>query len=58
VRFEVPDADETTRMLHELTGWALELGAELVGLTVSRPTLEDVYLSLTGEHRGDAGAPS
>ena len=58
VRFEVPDGDETTRVLHDLTGWALGHGIELVGLTVSRPTLEDVYLSLTGAQRqgGDAAS--
>jgi ABC-2 type transport system ATP-binding protein len=33
--------------LNELTGWALENGAELEGLEVSRPSLEDVYLELT-----------
>jgi ABC-2 type transport system ATP-binding protein len=54
---EVDDAAEVTRVLHELTGWALEAGVELVGLTVMRPTLEDVYLQLTGDHHGDP-APS
>jgi ABC-2 type transport system ATP-binding protein len=39
--------------LHELTAWALERGAELEGLEVVRPTLEDVYLELTG---GEAGS--
>ena len=43
------ETDEPTRVLHELTGWALDNGVELEGLTVSRPTLEDVYLQLTGE---------
>jgi ABC-2 type transport system ATP-binding protein len=37
-----------TSLLNELTGWALERGLELDGITVSRPTLEDVYLQLTG----------
>jgi ABC-2 type transport system ATP-binding protein len=37
-----------TSVLNELTGWALERGFELDGITVSRPTLEDVYLQLTG----------
>ncbi|MEU8251560.1 ABC transporter ATP-binding protein [Nonomuraea sp. NPDC048916] len=35
--------------MHTLTGWALERGVELDSLTVTRPTLEDVYLELTGE---------
>ena len=33
--------------LHRLTGWAIERGVELPGLSVTRPSLEDVYLSLT-----------
>jgi ABC-2 type transport system ATP-binding protein len=39
--------DEPTPALHDLTGWALERGFTLRGLTVTRPTLEDVYLQLT-----------
>jgi ABC-2 type transport system ATP-binding protein len=35
-------------LLNELTGWALERGVELAGLEVRRPSLEDVYLELTG----------
>ncbi len=41
---------EPTRLLHELTVEALAEGRELEGLSVRRPTLEDVYLSLTAEH--------
>jgi ABC-2 type transport system ATP-binding protein len=37
-----------TRTLHLLTGWALARGEELEALTVARPSLEDVYLQLTG----------
>ena len=37
-----------TDTLHRLTGWALESGRELADLSVSRPSLEDVYLELTG----------
>jgi ABC-2 type transport system ATP-binding protein len=44
---------DPTRVLHELTSWAVGRGVELEGLEVSRPTLEDVYLELTG---GEAGA--
>jgi ABC-2 type transport system ATP-binding protein len=33
--------------LHELSGWALERELELDRLEVHRPTLEDVYLTLT-----------
>ena len=39
--------EEPTRLLHQLTQEALAEGRELEGLTVRRPTLEDVYLSLT-----------
>ncbi len=38
---------EPTKLLHELTEQALAEGRELEGLTVRRPTLEDVYLLLT-----------
>jgi ABC-2 type transport system ATP-binding protein len=40
---------EPTRRLNELTADALARGEELEGLEVRRPTLEDVYLELTGE---------
>jgi len=36
-----------TADLHALAGWALDHGLELEALTVSRPTLEEVYLRLT-----------
>lgn len=45
-----------TEDLHRLTGWALEQDVTLSGLTVGRPSLEDVYLELTREG-GPAGAP-
>jgi ABC-type multidrug transport system ATPase subunit len=38
---------EPTRALNLLTGWALDRGVELDALTVTRPSLEDVYLQLT-----------
>jgi ABC-2 type transport system ATP-binding protein len=38
-----------TAVLRDLTEWAIERGEELGGLTVVRPSLEDVYLQLTGE---------
>jgi ABC-2 type transport system ATP-binding protein len=37
------------RDLHELTGRAVEQGLRLEALEVTRPSLEDVYLSLTAE---------
>ena len=39
---------EPTRVLNELTGWALARGLVLQRLTVDRPSLEDIYLSLPG----------
>ena len=45
------ETDEPTRVLHELTAEALAGGAELEGLEVRRPTLEDVYLELAGDER-------
>ena len=40
--------DDLTTALHRLTGWALEQHVTLTGLEVIRPSLEDVYLELTG----------
>jgi ABC-2 type transport system ATP-binding protein len=45
----VLETEEPTRVLHELTAEALRSGRELERLEVHRPTLEDVYLSLTEE---------
>lgn len=42
-------SDRPQRELYRLTRWAEEQGAELGELTVQRPTLEDVFLELTGE---------
>ena len=47
----VAETDEPTRLLHELTGWALHNQLDLLSLDVSRPTLEDVYLQLAKEGR-------
>ncbi len=41
-------AERPLEALHRLTGWALERGVDLDGLEVRRPSLEDVYLELTG----------
>src|SRR5205823_1013051 len=45
----VVSTQEPTRVLHELTAQALAEGRELEGLSVRRPTLEEVYLALTEE---------
>ena len=39
--------DDPTTLLHELTGEALARGERLEDLSVTRPSLEDVYLELT-----------
>jgi ABC-2 type transport system ATP-binding protein len=41
------ETNDPTTLLHELTGAALTRGERLEALTVTRPTLEDVYLELT-----------
>ena len=43
----VVETDEPTRVLHELTEAAIKRGEELDGLEVRKPSLEEVYLSLT-----------
>jgi ABC-2 type transport system ATP-binding protein len=43
------ETDDPTELLHRLTGDALARGERLQGLTVTRPTLEEVYLQLTDE---------
>jgi ABC-2 type transport system ATP-binding protein len=45
-------AEDPTKPLHDLTGWALEHGAGLETIEVTHPTLEDVYLELTGGEEG------
>ncbi|HXF56120.1 MAG TPA: ABC transporter ATP-binding protein [Actinomycetota bacterium] len=54
--------EDPTRLLHDLTGWALEHGVALEALEVSRPSLEDVYLELTRQAQdppsGDARDPA
>lgn len=44
---------DPTRDLHALTGWALEAGVALEGLVVSRLSLEDVFLRLTGAQESE-----
>ncbi|MGH2953108.1 MAG: ABC transporter ATP-binding protein [Solirubrobacterales bacterium] len=46
-------SDAPVELLHRLTGWALDRGIELERLEVRRPSLEDVYLELTGADRVD-----
>jgi ABC-2 type transport system ATP-binding protein len=48
IRTEAPVRD-----IHTLSGWALDRGITLSGLTLTRPSLEEVYLELTGESEHD-----
>jgi len=43
------ETDDATTLLHELTAAALARGERLEDLTVTRPSLEEVYLELTAE---------
>jgi ABC-2 type transport system ATP-binding protein len=46
------DAADTTKAVHDLTGWALDRGVVLESLEITQPSLEDVYLQLTGAEVG------
>jgi ABC-2 type transport system ATP-binding protein len=45
----VVSTHQPTQVLHELTSAALAEGRELENLSVRRPTLEEIYLALTGD---------
>jgi ABC-2 type transport system ATP-binding protein len=46
---ETRETDDPTALLHQLTSAALARGTGLEDLSVTRPSLEDVYLELTAE---------
>jgi ABC-2 type transport system ATP-binding protein len=46
--------EDPTGDLHALTGWAMDHGYRLEALEVLRPSLEDVYLELTGTQGDEA----
>ena len=48
------NVDQPTAAVHRITGWAVDVGIELESLSVSRVSLEDVYLSLTDDPDGTA----
>jgi ABC-2 type transport system ATP-binding protein len=50
--------DNEIEVLADLTTWALREHVDLIGLTVERLTLEDVYLRLTGYQSEGGGTPS
>jgi ABC-2 type transport system ATP-binding protein len=43
------ETDDPTALLHQLTSAALARGVGVKDLSVTRPSLEDVYLELTAE---------
>src|SRR5215217_6416178 len=43
------ETEDPTPLLHELTGAALARGEQVLDLSVTQPSLEDVYLELTAE---------
>jgi ABC-2 type transport system ATP-binding protein len=45
----IHQTDDPTRLLHELTAAALGRGERLEGLSVTRPSLEEIYLELTAD---------
>ncbi len=47
-------AEDATRVVHDVTGWAIEHDVALEMLEVTQPSLEDVYLDLTGGEAGTA----
>jgi ABC-2 type transport system ATP-binding protein len=53
---ELETADPT-ELLHRVTSEALDRGERLEGLSVTRPTLEDVYLELTADAESAARTP-
>ena len=46
------ETDDATRSAHDVTSWALDHGIALDLLEVRQPSLEDVYLQLTGGEEG------
>src|SRR5450755_3252038 len=50
--------DDVVQALHQLTGWAIDHRVSLDGLQVLRPSLEDIYLSLTGPPPGQGSQPA
>src|SRR5450755_4712123 len=50
--------EDVVQALHQLTGWAIDHRPRLDGLQVIRPSLEDIYLSLTGPSSGAGSQPA
>jgi ABC-2 type transport system ATP-binding protein len=56
-RVQEREVEDPTRLVHDLTAAALAHGGTVAELTVSRPSLEDVYLELTADAAADAPIP-
>ncbi len=54
--------DQEVEVLYEMTKWALDHEVHITGLTVTRRTLEDIYLQLTGTDperiQGESDSPA
>jgi ABC-2 type transport system ATP-binding protein len=48
---------EPVRAAHALTAWALDRDLDLAHFAVAQPTLEDIYLELTGSASENPSAP-
>ena len=48
------EVEDPTALLHQLTSAALARGEPVRDLSVTRPSLEDVYLELTAEEAEEA----
>jgi ABC-2 type transport system ATP-binding protein len=46
------ETDNATRAVHDISGWAIDHGLTFDLLEVTQPSLEDVYLGLTGGEEG------
>jgi ABC-2 type transport system ATP-binding protein len=44
---------DPTTLLHEVTGWALQESVAIADIEVARPSLEDVYIALTGRSQDE-----
>ena len=54
-RFVTVSTGDPVTTLNRLTAWALERDADLAALSVGQPSLEDVYLELTGRREEEDG---
>ena len=53
-RYSGSGTKHPTELLRRATAWATQAGIEFEDISVARPSLEDVYLALTGQPREDS----